>query len=102
MNLSASLPSFEGRWIHGNFRRNSIRIFHGWLSLSQIGEADRKRCVRTRGATHKFIARKRNDLATRGEESGMAITIRHQPTEKALFNVDRARTDHHPLLRGVA
>lgn len=31
-----------------------------------------------RGATHKFIARKRNDLATRGEESGMAITIRHR------------------------
>ena len=40
--------------------------------------------VRTRcfGATHKFIARKRNDLATRGEESGMAITIRHQREEK--------------------
>lgn len=64
--------------------------------------------VRTRcfGATHKFIARKRNDLATRGEESGMAITIRHQREEKerererALFSAWNRR---HPLLlrRGV-
>lgn len=60
--------------------------------------------VRTRcfGATHKFIARKRNDLATRGEESGMAITIRRQREEKerererALFSAWNRR---HPLLR---
>lgn len=30
--MSLSAPSPPSR-IHGNFRRNSIRIFHGWLSL---------------------------------------------------------------------
>lgn len=56
------------------------------------------RSTRCFGATHKFIARKRNDLATRGEESGMAITIRHQrrERERALFSAWNRR---HPLLR---